>query len=66
MVNQLNGIFKVKDAHLRELLIKAHVLEQEVGGYITYDAIPREQNTRADFFVNQALDELMSHVYVAK
>jgi ribonuclease HI len=66
VVNQLNGIFKVKDARLRELLMKAHVLEQEVGGYISYTAIPREQNTRADVFVNQALDELMSHVYVAK
>lgn len=57
VVNQLNGLFKVKDARLRELLSKVRVLEQEVGGIITYAYVPREQNTEADYFVNFALDE---------
>lgn len=57
VVNQLNGLFKVKDARLRELLSQIRVLEQEVGGVIRYNAVPREQNRRADFLVNQALDE---------
>lgn len=56
VVNQLNGLFKIKQPHLRELLIRVRVLEQQVGGQIRYAAVPREQNTRADFFVNQALD----------
>lgn len=60
VVNQLNGLFKVKDSKLRELLTAVRQLEQEVGGSIFYTAIPREQNSRADFFVNQALDRLMS------
>jgi ribonuclease HI len=58
VVNQLNGLFKVKEFHLRELLTKVRVLENEIGGQITYSYIPREQNRRADFFVNKALDEL--------
>lgn len=57
IVNQLNGLYKVKEAHLRELLIRIKLLEEEVGGDIRYTYIPREQNQRADFFVNKAFDE---------
>lgn len=57
VVNQLNGLFKIKDARLRTFVMVIRQLEQEVGGVITYKAVPREQNTRADFFVNKALDE---------
>lgn len=59
VVNQLNGLFKVKEPHLRELLTKIRVLESEVGGAVTYTAVRREQNTVADFLVNQALDGAM-------
>jgi len=47
----------VKDGRLRELLMGVRQLEQEVGGVIRYQYVPREQNTRADFLVNQALDQ---------
>ena len=57
VVNQLNGLFKVKDAHLRELLANARLLEQEIGERIMYHVIPREQNRQADLLVNQALDQ---------
>lgn len=56
VVNQLNGLFKVKDHKMRELLLIVRQLEQEVGGSIMYSSVPREQNTRADSLVNQALD----------
>ncbi len=56
VVQQLNGTFKVKDGKLRELLIAVRMLEQEVGGEVSYDYIPREENSRADRLVNQALD----------
>jgi ribonuclease HI len=56
VVNQLNGLYKVKDARLRELLSGIRILEQEVGGDVSYTSVPREQNIRADYFVNQALD----------
>ena len=56
VVQQLNGRFKVKEPKLRELLAQIRILEQEVGSVIHYHLVPREQNTRADFLVNQALD----------
>lgn len=56
VVNQLNGLYKVKEAHLREFLVKVRILEQELGGIITYRQIPRLQNSEADALVNQALD----------
>lgn len=56
VVNQLNGIFKIKEPHLRTLLLEVKSLEQEVGGVIGYQYVPREQNKEADFLVNQALD----------
>lgn len=59
VVNQLNGLFKIKDAKLRVLLTKVRILEQEVGGKITYQYVPREQNVLADFQVNKALDALL-------
>lgn len=56
IVNQLNGIFKIKEPHLRELSLKVKILEGEVGGIIIYTSVPREQNHQADLLVNQALD----------
>lgn len=57
VTNQLNGLFKVKKAHLRELLLEIRQLEQDLGGIITYKSVPREQNAAADILVNQALDD---------
>jgi ribonuclease HI len=59
VVNQLNGLFKVKDAKLRQLLIQARMLEQEVGGQIAYTSVPREQNRHADALVNRELDNFL-------
>lgn len=56
VVNQLNGRFKVKDARLRELLMSVRTLEQDLGADIHYHFVTREKNRRADFLVNQALD----------
>lgn len=56
VVNQLNGLYKIKQAHLRDLLLKVRSLESELGIRATYASIPREQNSLADFQVNKALD----------
>jgi ribonuclease HI len=58
VVSQLMGVFKIKDARLRMLMMEVRSLEQEVRGEVTYAYVPREQNTRADMLVNQALDEM--------
>jgi len=56
VVNQLNGLFRVKNSNLRGLLTAVRILESDVGIDVYYCAIPREENTRADYFVNVALD----------
>lgn len=56
VVNQLKGIYKVKDMRLRELLMAIRMLEQEIGGIIVYTHVPREENREADKMVNEALD----------
>lgn len=55
VVNQLNGLFKIKDTKLRELLFQVRQLEREVGGKIFYQLISRRENFLADRLVNQAL-----------
>jgi ribonuclease HI len=52
MVNQLNGLFKVKNARIREYVFKIKGLEQEIGLPISYTHIPREKNQLADALVN--------------
>jgi ribonuclease HI len=54
--SQILGIFKVKNASLRELLLSVRDREAQINFPIYYKHIPREKNTKADLFVNQALD----------
>ncbi len=72
VTNQLNGVFKVKDQKLRNLVIKVRELEKKAGlsgarqitlfekekSKISYQEIPREMNSEADSLVNAALDKL--------
>jgi len=55
MVNQLNGLFKVKNAVIRELVLKVRVLEGEIKTPIIYKHILREKNQLADSLVKRAL-----------
>src|SRR3989344_3608383 len=55
MVNQLNGLFKIKNASIREFILKIRSLEQELNIPATYKYIPREQNELADSLVKKAL-----------
>ncbi|OGH54873.1 MAG: hypothetical protein A2596_01625 [Candidatus Levybacteria bacterium RIFOXYD1_FULL_40_21] len=59
VVSQLNGVFKIKNANLRELLFKIKEKESLVGCPTTYSHIPREKNIKADELVNKALDNLL-------
>ena len=54
--SQIIGIFKVKNADLRNLLFDVRQREAQINFPIFYKHIPREQNTKADAFVNAALD----------
>ena len=52
LVNQVKGLFKVKNGRIREYILKIRVLEQEINLPIFYHLIPREQNIEADRLVN--------------
>ena len=54
--SQLNGLYKVKNPRIREFVFEIRQKEAELGFMITYTHVPREQNKKADFMVNQALD----------
>jgi len=58
VVNQLNGLWKVKDSSLRQKVIKVRELEGELNTNIHYTAIPREKNYQPDALLNQALDQV--------
>ena len=59
VVNQLNGVFKIKQAHLQELVFKVKALEPSLKS-VRYQYIPREENKEADAWVNKILDEKAS------
>ena len=56
VVNQLNGSFKVKKAHLQKLVFE---VQKELGHLknteVEFKHIPREENEKADALLNQAL-----------
>jgi ribonuclease H / adenosylcobalamin/alpha-ribazole phosphatase len=55
MVKQMRGEYKVKNAALRELSLRAAALARRLGR-VTYTAVRREHNVLADRLVNEALD----------
>jgi ribonuclease HI len=55
LVKQMRGEYKVKNAALRELSMRAAHLGLELGA-VRYTAVRREHNELADRLVNEALD----------
>jgi ribonuclease HI len=58
VASQLNGLWKVKDANLRNKVIHIRQLEADLNTNIRYTTIPREKNHEPDTLLNQALDQL--------
>lgn len=56
IVNQLNGVYKIRDKKLIHLAHKAKEKEKILQVKIFYRLIARSQNKTADFLVNKALD----------
>jgi ribonuclease HI len=56
IVNQLNGLYKVKNSNLRNLIIQIRQFENQIKTTKKYHFINREQNQEADFLVNLALN----------
>ena len=55
IASQLEGKFKVNQEHLQLLYMKVHNHKFDFGK-IKFISIPREENQRADFLLNKALD----------
>ena len=58
VVNQLNGKFRVRQAHLRQLVFEVRrKMATLAGTSISFHHIPREKNDHADSLLNQAFKE---------
>jgi ribonuclease HI/probable phosphoglycerate mutase len=55
VVRQMKGEYRVKHPGLKDLHRKAAEAASRLG-HVRFRAVPREQNTRADQLVNEALD----------
>jgi len=53
LVNQVNGIYKVKNSKIREYIMRIRIFENEIGLPISYYHILREKNQEADKLVNK-------------
>ncbi len=47
VANQLRGVYKIKDRKLLAVYLRVEAVLRELDG-VTFEAIPREENTRAD------------------
>ena len=56
VVQQVNGVWKIKEDRLRELALKARGVMASLPVKVQLMYVPREQNKGADALVNQALD----------
>lgn len=55
VVNQLSGLFKIKNSQLQHLAIKVKELENKLGTKIFYHFVKREKNKEADKLLNHIL-----------
>ncbi len=55
MASQLNGLYKVKNARIREFVLRVRILESQIAVPIAYNHIYREKNQLADSLVKKAL-----------
>lgn len=56
VVKQLRGEYKIKHQDLGPWAVRIHSLVNQIGR-VSFHAISRDQNSRADALVNQALDQ---------
>ena len=55
VVSQLSGLYKIKNATIRNLVLEVKALENQFG-QTRYNYVPRAKNKEADRLVNLALD----------
>ena len=55
LVQQMRGVYKVKNVHLKELFNRAQALARKIE-HFGIEYVPRESNREADRLVNKVLD----------
>lgn len=60
IVNQLKGVYKVKDPTLQTLNFQVRSKLSELKIFSSFNYVPREQNKEADLFLNKLLDAQVS------
>ena len=56
VARQLSGIYRIKNTDLVRIYTRIKEMENKIKTSVMYHEIPRDQNKRADFLVNKALD----------
>lgn len=56
VVQQLKGVYKIKQAHIQTYVDQIRVYEKELGLPVSYTHVMREKNKLADALVNDAVD----------
>ncbi len=65
LVQQMRGVYKVKNEGLKPLHGRARLLAHQIGK-VTFEHVPREHNKPADRLANLAMDEAEgSHVHTS-
>lgn len=59
IVNQLMGLYKIKNSKIREKVFLIKIKEKEINKKIYYYFIPREKNLQADRLVNETMDKAL-------
>jgi ribonuclease HI len=57
LVQQMRGVYKVKNDGLKPLYARARLLANRIGR-VTYEHVRREQNKEADRLANEAMDSV--------
>ncbi len=60
VAEQLSGNYQIKEPTLFEQFVKVHNFQVKDFKHITFNYIPREENTAADRLANEAMDRGMS------
>lgn len=55
LVNQMSGLYKIKDVNIKKLALITKEIEQEIDIPVFYKYVPREENKIADSLVRKEL-----------
>ena len=58
VVKQINGLYKTKNLKLKKVNEGIKIILEKISNKVVFKNVPRENNKKADFLVNQKLDSI--------